>query len=109
MQWAIAAPQRKRSSREQEEAEAHQPLEGTVRRGPRWPSAHQPEEPLTHPRVSATVRAVAGALGTQGKVLASGLVSVIPAPSGGWALARLRGCQLEGRRDPRPLTPKILA
>lgn len=65
---------------------------GSPRRGhhARW-------EPLTHPLASSTVRAVGGALRTPGKVLASGLVSfVIPAPSEAWALAKLRGCQLEG-------------
>lgn len=118
VQWAIAAPQRKRSSREQEEAEAHQPLEGTVRRGPHWPSAPtedtkpdgNPSPP--HPSTGFLHRQSGGrgAASTQGKGLASGLVSfVTPAPSEGWALAKLHGCQLEGHRDPRPLTPKILA
>lgn len=38
--WAVAAPQRKRSSGEQEEAEAHEPLQGEARccRSPGWPS-----------------------------------------------------------------------
>lgn len=38
--WAVAAPQRKRRSGEQEEAEAHEPLQGEARccRSPSWPS-----------------------------------------------------------------------
>lgn len=68
VQWAVAGPQRKRSPREQEEAKAHQPLEGKAGWcwGRCWPPSDQPRDvraackSLHPPWVSSVLRAVTG-------------------------------------------------